>query len=128
MIRFLFRISILSFVLLLLNACGKVENSSSQDAVLYTDTTVEGGEAFQKIRTVLATKCFTCHSHTSWKAYSEAQFFSNNLASSGSLSGSMIYYRLIGAKSGAGPKDMPESGAAFTSDEITLMENWILGL
>lgn len=111
------------FFLLILNfACGKIENSSSQDKYLYSPNT-DGSLQFTAAVAVLTAKCSGCHGE--WSGFSESDFILSGLVVAQSPSTSKIYYRNQGATSGVGPQNMPTSGSALTGSELQVVTDWI---
>lgn len=110
------------FVFLL--GCGKVRNSSSQDAAIY-GASVSGSATFLQARTVMASQCFSCHSN--WSSFSENQFLTSSLVRAGNLSGSSLYTRIRGNDTGQ-TGDMPQSNPNLSSDDLNSIKQWIQGI
>ncbi len=104
--------------------CGKVRNSSSNDASIY-GSSVTGSANFLEARTVLAASCFSCHSN--WANYNESQFVSANLVRANSLLNSSLYTRIRGNDTGIAG-DMPQSNPNLSNDDMAKIKQWIQGI
>ncbi|MBX2987995.1 MAG: hypothetical protein KF802_08855 [Bdellovibrionaceae bacterium] len=119
-------IMMISIAYVLLAACGKVQNSSSQERQTYNPTLPAGSAGFVPVQSAIIQKCGGCHAWVSW---SEAQFVSNGYVVPGNPGASQLYARNIGATSGAGPRTMPPMGQTpMTNDELGAMVAWINSL
>lgn len=105
-------------------SCGKVRNSSSNDASIY-GSSVTGSANFLEARTVLAASCFSCHSN--WASYNENQFVSANLVRANSLLNSSLYTRIRGNDTGVAG-DMPQSNPNLSNDDMAKIKQWIQGI
>lgn len=104
-------------------ACGRLENSSSQDRALYTSRPT-GSAQFNEASAVLATKCSECHG--SWSGYAESDFIQSGLVVAQNIDASKIYYRNQTATSGPGPRNMPSQGRpSLTAAETQVVIDWI---
>lgn len=103
-------------------SCVQTENSNSQDADTYSDL---GGHAgFAQSRAIFRQACANCHSfHT----MSEEQMVNQGVLKLGDSAGSPIYFRLVGALAGPGPRTMPSSGATLSDSELRTIQSWIDG-
>ena len=109
-------------------ACGKVYNSSSYDASIYGSVT--GTAEFLAAKDVINSHCATCHTHIShqaWAGMSEQEFIQKGLVQGGSLTGSMLYTKILGNKTSTAG-NMPDGGTPLTSDELSKIETWILSI
>lgn len=108
------------FFISVLTSCGKVNNSSTSDPALV----VSGSSEFIAAKQVLAQNCITCHAHSSWASYSEADFKSKGLFVRKSPTSSEIYIRIRGNDAGIAG-DMPESGSNLSVADIQTIKSWI---
>lgn len=111
------RIVILLLLSNFLLSCGKVLNSSSNDAAL-----AQGTAEFLSAKQVLYDKCMSCHSN--WSSYSEADFINDHLITKYSPNTSTLYLKIKGNDSGQ-TGDMPPTGAALGYSELTAIKTWI---
>lgn len=113
--------SALILLTLSLSACLlQTENSNSMDSEMYGDA---GGSAeFLAARTIISQSCNGCHAY---HTLTEAQLKSAGLIVGGDAANSKIFYRLAGSAGTQGPKDMPQSGAALSRDDLDVIEAWI---
>ena len=117
----------LAIFALLISSCGKIENSSSLDDVLYGDFTETGSADYLATKTSLNSYCIQCHA--AWRTYSEQNFIDAGLVVPGDPASSKLYYRNANATSGAGPKNMPTSGyPPIPSSDLDVIANWISAL
>jgi mono/diheme cytochrome c family protein len=100
--------------LLYLVSC-QTENSSTLDA-----STFAGGAG--AVQSIFAQHCTGCHSY---QAMSVSDMVAAGLLVKGDPSNSPIYYRLIGAASGAGPHDMPQSGGALNASDVAAIQDFV---
>jgi uncharacterized membrane protein len=121
--RILLLISLLSPL-----GCGKIYNSSTFDSSTYGVTT--GSTQFLAAKVIINQNCASCHSrasHAAWAGMSEAAFISQGIVVPRSLEGSSLYTKILGNRT-ATVGNMPQGGAALSDDELTTIENWILGI
>lgn len=104
----------------------------SFDASLINDTgdgsTSGPSEEFLAAKTVIDNNCLSCHSSSNYGDFrnlTEAQYISKGLVVAKNPGASKIYYRLNGALAGSGPRDMPEGGAALSTEDVAKIETWI---
>jgi uncharacterized membrane protein len=111
----------LALPLFLLLACGRVENSSSQDRAIYSSRST-GSIEFEAAAAIILPKCSECHA--SWTAQSEADYIANGLIVPQNPNASKVYYR---NQLGPGPdNNMPSQGRpAMTAAELQTIANWI---
>lgn len=115
------------FFLIVLSACGKIENSSSTDEILYGDFVDSGSPNFLTAKAAIKANCLQCHAV--WKRYLEQDFIDAGLVVRGSPADSKLYYRNLLATEGPGPHNMPTSGyPPITSGDLSAMHAWISAL
>jgi mono/diheme cytochrome c family protein len=103
-------------------SCVQTENSDSQDAETYSD--LGGHPGFAASRAIFRQACASCHSfHT----LSEEELVTRGVLKLGDSASSAIYFRLVGALSGRGPRNMPSSGATLSETELRTVQTWIDG-
>ena len=110
-------------------ACGKIYNSSTYDASTY-GAGATGTAQFIAAQAIIRENCASCHtrpSHQAWAGMSEADFVSQGLIVGRSLTGSMLYTKILGNRAGT-PGNMPDGGTPLTSDQLTVLETWILSV
>jgi|GEM_PF-5529600 len=107
---------------------GLVQNSNSNDEDFYSND-FEGGLNFKAIAPTLVQKCASCHHHQEYAGYSEVDYLDAGLLVENNPGASQLYYRLSNSPIvGPKPRNMPQGGgAAFTDQEIQLLEDWING-
>lgn len=108
--------------------CGKVYNSSTYDATTYGSAT--GSAQFLAAQAIIKENCASCHtrpSHQAWAGLSEADYISQGLVKAGSLTGSMLYTKILGNSTGIAG-NMPDGGTPLTADQLTTIETWILNI
>jgi len=89
-------------------------------------SSVDPNSNFGKFLTVVSSKCLTCHA--AWGSLAtESDWIAQGLVVRGSLAGSKIYYRLLGANLGVGVENMP-TNSALTSTELEDVRTWILNM
>jgi hypothetical protein len=115
--------SFLVFSILVLTACGRVYNSNFADDLRFGGN-VTGSADFFQARSVMATRCFICHSE--WATFNETDFEPNFLVDGGNLADSILYTRIRGNVVESGG-DMPPS-ETLSSEEINKIKTWIMGL
>lgn len=114
-------------LVLLLAACGKIDNSSSTDKNLYGTITDTGSSDFLAVKTMLRSSCISCHPE--WNSYTDTDFVTGGLVVAANASASKLYYRNQVATMGPGPKNMPSGGqVALTDAELAIMISWINSL
>ena len=121
-------VSFLFVSLLLLGSCDRiVVNSSENDELIASVSSLQGGLYFKAIVPTIVAKCANCHTHQAWYGYSEQNYRTANLIDpTGAYITSKIYYRLSTATEGAGPHNMPQGGgSAFTELEVQKLKDWI---
>jgi len=126
--KLIFSVGTSLIFILALGACGKVYNSSTYDASAYGAAT--GSANFLAAQAIIKANCAICHvqpSHQAWGGMSEADFISQGLVKPGDLAGSLLYTKIQGNRSGVAG-DMPQGGTPLTSDQITVIETWILNI
>lgn len=117
----------ISIILLITTGCGKIENSSSLDDIIYGDFTDTGSPDFLATKAALNSYCLQCHA--AWRTYTEQNFIDSGLVVRGDPANSKLYYRNTNATSGPGPKNMPTSGyPPISATDLTTMANWITAL
>jgi hypothetical protein len=110
-----------------LSSCGKIENSSSTDDIVYGDFVDTGSPNFLTAKAAIRANCLDCHAV--WKRYTEQDFIDNNLVVRGDPANSKIYYRNLLASEGPGPHNMPASGyPPISPADLSAMKNWISAL
>lgn len=116
------------FILTVLGtSCGKIQNSSSFDNVLYGDFTNTGSANYVTAKNAIDSHCLQCHS--AWKTYTEQSFIDAGLVVRGSPANSKLYYRNILATDVPGTHNMPTSGyPPIPQSDITAMSQWISAL
>jgi hypothetical protein len=112
--------------------CGKVYNSSSFDPSIYGTSGggTTGSTTFLAAKTIINENCATCHTHPShqaWAGMGEADFIAQGLVTPGSLTGSMIYTKIQGNRTGIAG-NMPDGGTLLTGAQLDTMEAWITGI
>jgi hypothetical protein len=113
--------------LLVVSSCGKIENSSSTDDILYGDFVDTGSPDFLTAKAAIRANCLQCHAV--WKRYTEQDFIDNGLVVRGSAADSKLYYRNLLATDGAGPHNMPASGyPPISPGDLAAMKAWITAL
>ncbi len=116
----------ISFIILL-TSCGKIENSSSLDDVLYGNFTDTGTPDFLTAKASINANCLQCHA--AWRTYTSQNFIDANLVVRGDADSSKLYYRNVLAPAGPGPKNMPSSGyPPISAGDLAAMANWINAL
>jgi uncharacterized membrane protein len=117
------RFLISALFILATSACGKVENSSSQDKALYSPRPT-GSPQFLAAQAIIVQKCSECHG--SWAGFTEVDYVQSGLLVPQNAAASKIYYRNQLATSGPGPKSMPSQGRpAMTATEVQAIEDWV---
>ncbi|HEY8270325.1 MAG TPA: hypothetical protein VIG33_05510 [Pseudobdellovibrionaceae bacterium] len=109
-------------------ACGKIYNSSTYDATTYGAS--DGSVKFLAAKEIIKTNCATCHtraSHQAWAGMNEQDFISQGLVVAGNFSGSLLYTKIQGNRTST-PGNMPEGGTLLSGAELTVIEDWILGI
>ncbi len=103
-----------------------VQNSNSNDEAFFSNDFV-GGLNFKAIAPALVQKCASCHQE--YAGYSEQEYLDAGLIVQSSPATSQLYYRLSNSPVvGPQPRNMPQGGgAAFTDEELQLLEDWING-
>ncbi len=103
-----------------------VVNSSENDELIASVADLPGGPEFKAIVPSIIQKCAGCHTHQAWYGFGEVDYLAAGLLVPGNYVTSKMYYRLSSSTEGGGPKNMPQSGlAAFSEEEVELMQNWI---
>lgn len=103
-----------------------VQNSNSNDEAFYSNDFI-GGVNFKAIAPTLVQKCAGCHQE--YAGYSEIEYEAAGLVVQSNPGASQLYYRLSNSPIvGPQPRNMPQGGgAAFTDEELQLLEDWING-
>jgi hypothetical protein len=115
------------FLLFLTLGCGKIENSSSLDDVLYGEFVDTGSPNFLTAKSAIKANCMQCHG--AWRRYLEDDFINEGLVVRGRPSESKLYYRNLLATEGPGPQNMPTSGyAPISPADLAAMASWITAL
>lgn len=120
-IQYFCSFSSLLLACVLLQGCGKVNNSSSMDKDIY-GSEITGSAAFLAARVVLANQCFSCHS--AWSAYTETDYVSSGRVVAGNPNSSTLYTSIKGNDSGT-TGTMPANGSTLSSGELLLIKSWI---
>ena len=115
------------FLISLSTGCGKIENSSSLDNILYGDFVDTGSPNFLTAKAAIRSNCLQCHA--AWKRYTEQDFIDGGLVVKGSPADSKLYYRNLLATVGPGPHNMPASGyPPISPADLSAMSAWITAL
>lgn len=119
---------IIGFILfLMVSSCGKIENSSSLDEILYGEFVDTGSPNFLTAKAAIKANCLQCHAV--WKRYLEQDFIDAGLVTIGSPADSKLYYRNLLASEGPGPHNMPTSGyPPISPADLSAMHAWISAL
>lgn len=82
---------------------------------------------FLAAKSVIDAKCLSCHSSDNFGNFqnlTQAQFIQKGFVIPKNLAASRIYYRLSGATTGPGPRNMPQ-GTTMTQNEVEIIATWI---
>jgi hypothetical protein len=121
------KIASVILLLLMASSCGKIENSSSTDNILYGEFTDTGSPDFLTAKAAIRANCLQCHAV--WKNYLEQDFIDAGLVVRGDPANSKLYYRNLLATEGPGPHNMPASGyPPIAPADLSAMHNWISAL
>ncbi len=113
--------------LIIFSSCGKIENSSSLDEILYGEFIDSGSPNFLTAKAAIKANCLQCHA--AWKRYLEQDFIDAGLVVRGSPADSKLYYRNLLANEGPGPHNMPTSGyPPIATADLSAMHAWISAL
>lgn len=85
---------------------------------------------FLAAKSVIDNSCISCHNNSNvgdFRNLTQAQFIQKGLVVPGDLAGSKLYYRLNGATSGPGARNMPQGGQ-LSSPQIQAVTDWIMSL
>jgi len=116
-----------ALITLIFSSCGKIENSSSLDDVLYGNYVDTGTPDFLTAKAAINANCLQCHA--AWKTYTSNDFVAANLVVRGDANNSKLYYRNVLATTGPGPHNMPNSGyPPISTADLGAMANWINAL
>jgi uncharacterized membrane protein len=118
------KIITLIFLMMLLQGCGQDYNSNSGDYSQYApvegiDSSTPDGTRLLAAYKIMQTKCFQCHTWSSYK--SSASWVSARLVTAGSTGGSDLYVKL----KNVGGNMPPDPIAQLTAEELTAIEVWI---
>ena len=84
---------------------------------------------FAQAQAIISVSCATCHEHTAFANYKEADYVSNGYIVSGNAEQSDLYAMLIGSGSTMdGTPDMPKKGPPLTPSQLSIIKNWIDGI
>src|SRR4051812_9393471 len=100
---------------LLLSGCRmQTMNSTAMDSMMYGSGSPDGNSdaAFAQVRSLINTKCASCHTHAEWAGYSESDWINYGYVIPGDPANSKLYSKL---KANGGT--MPQIGS-LTSDEV----------
>jgi mono/diheme cytochrome c family protein len=101
-------------------------NSVNGDAKAFQPLPANSSAAFTKASGIIQKNCATCHEHTAFAGYSEADYVSNKLVVPNNPSASLLVQMLKG--SGVGNGTMPEDAAALSQDDIAAIKSWITSM
>lgn len=108
-------------------SCGKIQNSSSFDNVLYGDFVDTGSTQYLTVKAAINSHCLQCHS--TWRTFSEQDFITAGLVVRGSPQNSKLYYRNSLVTDAPGTHNMPTSGyPPISQSDLTTMSQWISAL
>ncbi|MCB9091645.1 MAG: c-type cytochrome [Halobacteriovoraceae bacterium] len=116
------KILFLSLVIFSFYSCNDPVPNSNTKYKAFRKSASEGGE-FAKVKSILSSKCATCHSkHGYYAEYSEEDWKNDSLISPGDPYGSILFQRING---GGMP---PPGNPALSEDEMQAIESWITSL
>ena len=116
------KLAVATVLVCVTTACMQTENSSSQDAEVYSE--LEGRPGFTAARAIFTQNCSGCHAY---HTMSEDQMVASGVLKIGDPANSKLYYRLTGSAEGPGPKNMP-TGGSLSANDLRLVQTWIKGL